>query len=105
MTAKTTIYKFDREGNLISTRVRKELEIKIRKRGGAFIYSVILNGKIIHAGLVGSLDECAYCHEKISGRPKKLGILNFHYECFLKFYSWQRKIRPRHPRRKPRKNE
>lgn len=81
--AKTRIYRFDKEGNLISTKTLREPEVKIRREGGAFKYSVSRGGKIIHAGIVGDLDDCAYCHKKIVGRAKRLGSLVFHFECWF----------------------
>lgn len=56
----------------------------IFKQGEALKYSVSdsRTGKLLHAGSVGKLSDSSYCHEKITGRAVKLGVLSFHKHCY-----------------------
>ena len=96
---KTTVYRFDKEGNISKIRALKEKdkEVHLWKRGARINYSVSKNGKVLHgASLVeGNLPSCAYCHQRIETEPRKLGIFDFHWSCFVKFHSWQRKLKVR----------
>ena len=92
---KSTIYRFDEEGNLARVKVSRGAELRLWKRGSQINYSVSKEGKVLHGASIGSLPSCAYCHEPIETEPKKLGIFDFHWDCYLKFHSWQRKLRVR----------
>ena len=93
--AKTTIYRFDSKGDLKRVKVQTEdiLEVKIWKRGKQINFTVSKGGRILYGASLqeGELDLCAYCHQQIEEEPEKLGVLNFHWHCYLKFRSWQRK--------------
>ena len=95
MARKTTIYRFDSDGNLKRVKVLgvNDLEVKVWKRGKQINFSVSKGGRMLYGAslLEGGLLLCAYCHQQIEDEPKKLGVLNFHWHCYLKFFNWQRK--------------
>ena len=104
--AKTTIYQFNSKGDLKRVKILSvnDLEVKVWKRGKQINYTVSKGGRILYGAslLEGELALCAYCHQQIEDEPEKLGVLNFHWYCYLNFFFWQRKIRPSHPRRRRR---
>jgi len=63
----------------------------MRKRGEQINFSVSRAGKILYGSGLGELANCAYCHEEIEGEPKKVGFLDFHWHCYVKFFNWQGK--------------
>jgi len=91
---KTTIYKFDSEGNLKRVKVLglNDAEVKVWKEGNQINFSVSRGGKISHGGFFNENESiCVYCHERTGEPLKKLGGLNFHWHCYLKIFNWQRR--------------
>lgn len=97
MRGKSTIYCFDNKGDLSRVKTSQGVEVKLWKKGAQINYTVSKEGKVVYGSSIveGNIPLCSYCHQQIETEPKKLGIFDFHWSCFVKFHSWQRKLKVR----------